>query len=168
MFVFQPNSHRITLSMEIQKFPRFGQGRFCIPFFHPASNQGTCSVLLVRPLRQLRRMRSKRIWSLHFRHFCRYAKTGLLLPGQCVAVWDPADPTSKQMSSYFTHPDQIPVSKSEKVDNAIDATVTTIDRIISYCRSGSVFPFTFGLACCAMEMIDVCLLFCQHGISPTV
>lgn len=86
---------------------------------------------------------------------CRYTKSGLLLPGQCVAVWDPADPTSKQMSNYFTHPDQIPVSTSEKVDNGIDATVTTIDKIIGYCRSGSVFPFTFGLACCAMEMIDV-------------
>ena len=59
------------------------------------------------------------------------------------------------MSNYFTHPDQIPVSTSEKVDNGIDATVTTIDKIIGYCRSGSVFPFTFGLACCAMEMIDV-------------
>ena len=83
-----------------------------------------------------------------------FTKSGLLLPGQCAAIWDPADPTSKQMASYFTHPDQIPVSDSEKLDNTIDACVTTLDRVIGYCRAGSVFPQTFGLACCAMEMIE--------------
>ncbi len=72
-----------------------------------------------------------------------------------MAVWDPADPSSHQMANYFTHPDQIPVSKSEKVDNAIDACVTTVDKVIAYCRAGSVYPMTFGLACCAMEMIEV-------------
>ena len=70
-------------------------------------------------------------------------------------MWDPADPSSQQMANYFTHPDQIPVSKSEKVDNAIDACITTVDKVIGYCRAGSVFPMTFGLACCAMEMIEV-------------
>ena len=85
-----------------------------------------------------------------------FTKSGLLLPGQCAAIWDPADPTSKQMASYFTHPDQIPVSSSEKLDNSIDACVTTLDRVIGYCRAGSVFPQTFGLACCAMEMIEAC------------
>ena len=85
-----------------------------------------------------------------------YAKSGLILPGQVFSVWDPSDPTSKQMANYFTHPDQIPVSKGEKLDNAIEAAVTTVDKVIGYCRAGSVFPQTFGLACCAMEMIDVC------------
>ena len=50
-----------------------------------------------------------------------YAKSGLILPGQVLSVWDPSDPTSKQMANYFTHPDQIPVSKGEKLDNAIEA-----------------------------------------------
>ena len=85
-----------------------------------------------------------------------YTKSGLILPGQVLSVWDPSDPTSKQMANYFTHPDQIPVSKGEKLDNAIEAAVTTVDKVIGYCRAGSVFPQTFGLACCAMEMIDVC------------
>lgn len=79
----------------------------------------------------------------------------MILPGQCVAVWDPVDPTSKQMANYFTHPDQIPVGKGEKLDNSIEAAVTTLDKVIGYCRAGSCFPQTFGLACCAMEMIDV-------------
>ena len=62
------------------------------------------------------------------------------------------------MASYFTHPDQIPVGKGEKLDNSIEAAVTTLDKVIGYCRAGSCFPQTFGLACCAMEMIDVCIL----------
>ena len=84
-----------------------------------------------------------------------YTKSGLILPGQAISVWDPTDPTSRQMASYFTHPDQIPVSKGERLDNAVETAVTTVDKVISYCRAGSVFPQTFGLACCAMEMIDV-------------
>lgn len=84
-----------------------------------------------------------------------YTKSGLILPGQAISVWDPTDPTSRQMASYFTHPDQIPVSKGERLDNAVETAVTTVDKVIGYCRSGSVFPQTFGLACCAMEMIDV-------------
>lgn len=79
-------------------------------------------------------------------------------------MWDPADPSSQQMANYFTHPDQIPVSKSEKVDNAIDACITTVDKVIGYCRAGSVFPMTFGLACCAMEMIEVGCVFVALSI----
>lgn len=157
-------SHSLCLHgnhSERRHFLRWGKSalfrtwRFTFPFFHKPSRHKRCSVLSVLPRRQHRRMPSTRNRNRSALTLCRYTKSGLLLPGQCVAVWDPADPTSKQMSNYFTHPDQIPVSTSEKVDNGIDATVTTIDKIIGYCRSGSVFPFTFGLACCAMEMIDV-------------
>lgn len=92
--------------------------------------------------------------------FYSYAKSGLILPGQCITVLDHSDPTSQQMANYFTHPDQIPVSKGEKIDNGIETAVTTLDKVIGYCRAGSVFPQTFGLACCAMEMIEVSFLSC--------
>ncbi len=31
--------------------------------------------------------------------------------------------------------------------------VTTVDRALDYCRSYSLWPVTFGLACCAIEMM---------------
>ncbi|TCK61590.1 NuoB/complex I 20 kDa subunit family protein [Seleniivibrio woodruffii] len=30
---------------------------------------------------------------------------------------------------------------------------TTVDSVINYCRKGSIWPMTFGLACCAIEMM---------------
>jgi len=31
--------------------------------------------------------------------------------------------------------------------------LTTLDKLLNWARSGSVWPFTFGLACCAIEMM---------------
>ena len=31
---------------------------------------------------------------------------------------------------------------------------TTIDGFLNYCRSSSIWPMTFGLACCALEMMQ--------------
>ena len=133
------------------------------PVWKIAKHSLSCSVLSLPPLRLPPRMLWRRIHRLCFHMRRSFTKSGLLLPGQCAAIWDPADPTSKQMASYFTHPDQIPVSDSEKLDNTIDACVTTLDRVIGYCRAGSVFPQTFGLACCAMEMIEAC-----HSIGSVI
>lgn len=37
-----------------------------------------------------------------------------------------------------------------ELDNIL---VTTVDRALDYCRSYSLWPVTFGLACCAIEMM---------------
>ena len=33
--------------------------------------------------------------------------------------------------------------------------LTTVDSIVNYIRSSSMWPLTFGLACCAVEMMHM-------------
>ena len=41
------------------------------------------------------------------------------------------------------------------IDRSLDANIltTNLDTFINWCRKGSIWPMTFGLACCAIEMI---------------
>jgi len=41
------------------------------------------------------------------------------------------------------------------IDRQFEANVvtTTLDMAVNWCRKGSLWPMTFGLACCAIEMI---------------
>jgi NADH-quinone oxidoreductase subunit B len=41
------------------------------------------------------------------------------------------------------------------LDRQFEASVvtTTLDAAVNWCRKGSIWPMTFGLACCAIEMI---------------
>ena len=44
----------------------------------------------------------------------------------------------------------------EEVAQLEDALIlTTVEKAVAWARSSSVWPDTFGLACCAMEMIAV-------------
>ncbi|KAG0169860.1 hypothetical protein DFQ28_011333 [Apophysomyces sp. BC1034] len=37
--------------------------------------------------------------------------------------------------------------------NSAEYVLSTVDRVVSWAREGSVWPMTFGLACCAVEMM---------------
>ncbi len=41
------------------------------------------------------------------------------------------------------------------IDRRLDANIltTNLDTFINWCRKGSIWPMSFGLACCAIEMI---------------
>ena len=41
----------------------------------------------------------------------------------------------------------------EKIDER-NIAVTTVDNLVNWARTGSMWPMTFGLACCAVEMMQ--------------
>jgi hypothetical protein len=40
-----------------------------------------------------------------------------------------------------------------KADNGAEFVVSTVDALVNWARKGSMWPMTFGLACCAVEMM---------------
>jgi len=41
----------------------------------------------------------------------------------------------------------------QKIDNAAEFVVTRVDNLVNWARRSSLWPMTFGLACCAVEMM---------------
>ncbi len=44
------------------------------------------------------------------------------------------------------------IGRHEK-DGELDVITTTVEKVVNWARKGSLWPMTFGLACCAIEMI---------------
>lgn len=45
------------------------------------------------------------------------------------------------------------LSKVAKTDNTAQYVVSKLDQLVNWARKGSMWPMTFGLACCAVEMM---------------
>ncbi|KAL9070323.1 MAG: hypothetical protein Q9157_005852 [Trypethelium eluteriae] len=50
---------------------------------------------------------------------------------------------------------EVPLPSQEGKKGAMQYALTTVDQIANWARQGSLWPMTFGLACCAIEMMHL-------------
>jgi len=73
-------------------------------------------------------------------------------------------PAQKPVPTSSTSPDQ-PITalakqgstqlSLENPQNKVEYVLSTMDKIVNWARQGSMWPMTFGLACCAVEMMHM-------------
>jgi len=56
----------------------------------------------------------------------------------------PVGPRDEAVNSFFS---------KGTADNGAEFVVSTVDSLVNWARMGSMWPMTFGLACCAVEMM---------------
>jgi len=74
---------------------------------------------------------------------------------------EPVDPAQLRISRLRSHDmlrdDIDPDLQGDELERYVEQRVvtTTLDRAVSWARGNSFFPLTFGLACCAIEMMSI-------------
>lgn len=60
---------------------------------------------------------------------------------------------AKPSASKSLLPSRTPLPSQSKPNSAAEYVLTTFDQIAAWARQGSVWPLTFALACCGIEMM---------------
>lgn len=74
----------------------------------------------------------------------------LISPSRTRSIVTQKDVTPSKLATDFPLTSNMP-----KPANAMDYVLTTMDNVVDWARKSSFWPVTFGLACCAVEMMHV-------------
>uniref|UniRef100_A0A7S0BQY7 NADH:ubiquinone oxidoreductase-like 20kDa subunit domain-containing protein n=1 Tax=Rhodosorus marinus TaxID=101924 RepID=A0A7S0BQY7_9RHOD len=72
------------------------------------------------------------------------------LASSAVSTGKPEPVASPPVSTGIVDPT---LSKFMQPSNTVEFAVSKFDEILNWARAGSIWPMTFGLACCAVEMM---------------
>ncbi len=66
--------------------------------------------------------------------------------------WEPVQTYSNTQTPRLRR--ELPVNQSHKKDGSFGILTTQVNKLLDWSRSSSLWPATFGLACCAIEMMS--------------
>mmetsp|Transcript_24041 Transcript_24041/g.72119 ORF Transcript_24041/g.72119 Transcript_24041/m.72119 type:complete len:217 (+) Transcript_24041:280-930(+) len=73
-------------------------------------------------------------------------------PATAIARWLPAAGAARPKSD-LQQASSVDSFMSSPPENKVEFMVTKVDELVNWARKGSLWPMTFGLACCAVEMM---------------